>query len=66
MGTWSKVLVMESPEAFHSVQGDAPESASSVNNDREREDILSSLFPFHPSPVGIELEMQQHIEFFPR
>lgn len=57
---------MESPEAFHSVQGDAPESASSVNNDREWEDILSSLFPSHPSPVGIELEMQQHIEFFPR
>lgn len=34
-GTWSKALVMESPAAFPSVQGDAPECASSVNNDRE-------------------------------
>ena len=49
---------------FPSVQGDAPECASSVNNDREQEDILSSLFPSHPSPVGIELKMQQHVEFF--
>ena len=46
--------------------GGAPECASSVNNGREGAHILSSLFPSHPSPVGIELEIQQHIEFFPR
>ena len=46
--------------------GGAPECSSSVNNDREWEDTFSSLFPSPPSPVGIVLETQQHIEFFPR